>query len=77
MAAHSAAATIPPVPPDQPPTGWAQWLREIAAVVNLLGGHANNQAALPDAANDAAAAALGVPVGGNYRNGSVLCVRVV
>lgn len=30
-----------------------------------------------DAANDAAAAALGVGVGGFYRNGSVVMVRVV
>lgn len=33
-------------------------------------------AQLPNAANDAAAAALGVPVGGLYRNGSALHVRV-
>jgi hypothetical protein len=31
---------------------------------------------LPSYANDAAAAAGGVPVGGMYRNGSVLMVRV-
>lgn len=31
---------------------------------------------LPTAANDAAAATAGVPVGGTYRNGSVLMVRV-
>jgi hypothetical protein len=31
----------------------------------------------PNAANDAAASAAGVPVGGTYRNGSVLMVRVV
>jgi len=32
---------------------------------------------LVNAANDAAAAAAGVPVHGTYRNGSVLMVRVV
>lgn len=32
---------------------------------------------LVNAANDAAAAAAGVPVNGTYRNGSVLMVRVV
>ena len=31
---------------------------------------------LPNAANDAAAASAGVEVGGFYRNGSVLMVRV-
>jgi hypothetical protein len=34
-------------------------------------------AGLVNAANDAAAAAAGVPVNGTYRNGSVLMVRVV
>jgi hypothetical protein len=34
-------------------------------------------ASRPNAANDAAAAALGVPVSGTYRNGSVLMVRIV
>ena len=33
-------------------------------------------AGLPNFANDAAAATGGVPVGGMYRNGSVLMVRV-
>lgn len=32
--------------------------------------------ALVNAVNDAAAASAGVPVGGMYRNGSVLMVRV-
>lgn len=76
MAAHSAATAIPPVPPDQPPEGYATWLREIAAAVNLIGSQINNRTALPDAVDDAAAAALGVAVGGSYRNGSVLMVRV-
>lgn len=33
-------------------------------------------AAIPDYANDAAAAAGGVPIGGKYRNGSVLQIRI-
>lgn len=36
-----------------------------------------NLALLKNAANDAAAARLGVSVGGVYRNGSVMMVRVV
>lgn len=67
---------IPFVPPDQPETGWPAWLRMLASAVNLLGNQANNQAGLPNAANDAAAAALGVEIGGNYRDGSILKVRV-
>lgn len=35
-----------------------------------------NIAGLANAANDAAAAAAGVPITGMYRNGSVLMVRV-
>jgi hypothetical protein len=35
------------------------------------------QPVLVNAANDAAAAAAGVPISGAYRNGSVLMVRVV
>ena len=31
---------------------------------------------LKNAANDAAAAAAGVPVGGHYRNGSIMMIRV-
>jgi hypothetical protein len=38
MAAHSSAQQIiPPVPPDQPPGGWPEWLRAIAAALNLTG----------------------------------------
>jgi hypothetical protein len=46
----------------------------MAESLNLLASRANNMP--PDAANDAAAAAAGVPVGGLYKNGSVLMVRV-
>lgn len=38
--------------------------------------HQIDLANLVDAADDTAAAALGVPVGGLYRNGSILKVRV-
>jgi hypothetical protein len=75
MAAHSPlTTTIPAVPPDQPPQAWAAWLRGIAESLNLLAARANNVP--PDAANDAAAAAAGVAIGGLYRNGSVVMVRV-
>ena len=36
-----------------------------------------NWAGLKNAANDAAAATAGVPVGELYRNGSILMVRIV
>jgi hypothetical protein len=76
MAAHSPLTlVVPPVPPDQPPAAWASWLREIAEAVNLLGSRANSMP--PAAANDAAAAAAGVAIGGLYRVGSALMVRVV
>jgi hypothetical protein len=43
MAAHSPLTTIvPPVAPDQPPTAWAQWLREMAQAINLLANRQNN-----------------------------------
>lgn len=75
MAAHSPlTASIPTVPPDQPPQAWAAWLRGMAESLNLLAARANNVPV--DAANDAAAAAAGVAVGGLYRNGSVVMVRV-
>ena len=37
MAAHSPAG-MPSVAPDQPISGWASWLRDIARTVNLLIG---------------------------------------
>ena len=75
MAAHSPlTTTVPTVPPDQPPQAWAAWLRGMAESLNLLAARANNVPV--DAANDAVAAAAGVPVGGVYRAGSVLMVRV-
>lgn len=54
--------------------------REILALLEVFAydenGFAVVKATLSDYANDAAAAAGGVPVGGVYRNGSVLQVRV-
>jgi hypothetical protein len=83
MAAHSQGTrAIPPVAPDQPPGGYPQWLRDIAQSINSASSWAGTSArdqfaTLPvNAANDTAAATAGVPVGGIYRNGSVLQVRV-
>jgi len=83
MAAHSQGTrAIPPVSPDQPVSGWSQWLRDMAQAINLTSAWAGTSArdqfaVLPvDAANDAAAATAGVPVGGTYRSGSILMVRV-
>jgi hypothetical protein len=37
MAAHSQGTrAIPPVSPDQPVSGWPQWLRDMALSVNLM-----------------------------------------
>jgi len=47
-------------------------IQQIAKSVPFMSG-----AGLVNAANDAAAAAAGVPIAGMYRNGSVLMVRVV
>lgn len=83
MAAHSEGTrAIPPVAPDQPISGWPQWLRDMAQSINLTSAWAGTSArdqfaTLPvNAVDDAAAATAGVPVGGIYRNGSVLMVRV-
>lgn len=76
MAAHSPPGpAVINVPEDQPVSGWGEWLREMARALNLLAVRANTMPV--DAANDAAAAALGVPVGGLYRTGSAVMVRVV
>jgi hypothetical protein len=84
MAAHSQGArVIPPVSSDMPSSGWAQWLRDIAQSINSASAWAGTNALnqfdpLPvNATGDAAAATAGVPVGGIYRNGSVLQVRVI
>lgn len=54
--------------PTQP---FAQYLSKLDAFA------VGNPAALPNAANDGAAAAAGVGIGSLYRNGSQLMVRVV
>lgn len=51
----------------------SDWPRKVAQAVNALQAQFAN---LGDYADDAAAAAGGVPIWGVYRNGSVLMVRV-
>ena len=79
------ARVLPPLPDPQvvmfdeqgfmSPTWRSFWLN----LLLYLGGTSNggNLTASTSYANDAAAAAGGVPVGGYYRNGSVVQVRVV
>lgn len=61
----------------------ADWPRLVAQKVNPLEGRtkaletATNWAALANYTDDTAAAAGGVPIGGLYRNGSVVQVRVL
>lgn len=58
------------------PVDWAvDWPRKIAGAVNALIA-LTDYSALGNYANDAAAAAGGVKVGQQYRNGSVVMVRV-
>ena len=57
----------------RPTQMFAEYLRALDAVVGTLATGLNG---LTNAANDAAAAAAGVPVGSLYRNGSVIQVRV-
>lgn len=47
-----------------------------ACVRALAGGLFGSPVQLVNAANDGAAAASGVPIGGAYRNGSVMMIRV-
>lgn len=51
---------------------WA-WAKQLVTALNAAG----RTPTLVNAANDAAAAAAGVEVGENYRNGSVVMIRVV
>ena len=53
----------------------ADWPRLVAQVVNAL-VRRDNWAALPNFADDAAAAAGGVVIGGRYRTGSIIKVRI-
>lgn len=65
---------IPPLPSDAPMVDGRgkitpDWQRFFVSLITSL-------KSVPDSyANDAAAAAGGVPIGGRYRNGSVLMVR--
>ncbi len=77
------ARTIPPLPaPTVPefvesvmaPTWRGFWQNLLLYIGQTPSGA--NLAGSPSYANDAAAAAGGVPVGGFYRNGSVVQVRV-
>jgi hypothetical protein len=48
MAAHSSGSSaIPPVSSDMPPSGWAQWLREMARSINLTSAWAGQQIVPP------------------------------
>lgn len=53
------------------PRPWAEWLQSIDSNNRLMASAPTN------AANDAAAAAAGVPLGGFYRNGNALQIRLV
>lgn len=74
---------IPPLPVQNVPEfannvmspTWRQfWIQLLLSIGELPNGPA--LAASPSYANDAAAAAGGVSIGGYYRNGSVVQVRV-
>lgn len=65
MAAHSAVASIQPVAPDQPPTGWAQWFRDMAQAINLLGAQVNN------GTGDITAVTAGTGLAGGGTSGAV------
>jgi len=45
MAAHSAPATLLSVPADQPPSGYPEWLREMARALNLIAEWSERQTA--------------------------------
>ncbi len=53
---------------------WTQYLAALDALARLLDG--NVLGPLTNAANDAAAAAAGVPINGLYRNGNAVQVRL-
>jgi len=78
------ARTIPPLPVATVPefvqnvmgvTWRSFWINLLLYIGQTPSGE--NLAASPSYANDAAAAAGGVQIGGFYRNGSVVQVRVV
>lgn len=70
----------PALPWSDPATGrptppFAEYMQGVARVVVLL--NAGTVGPLVDAANDAAAAAAGVPVGGLYRTTNAVQIRLV
>lgn len=65
------------IPPQTGNTLLDRWLVQFWKFVGALpASNLSGLASLPNYANDTAAAAGGVAVGGLYRNGSVLMVRV-
>jgi len=80
--AQTATTSLPPLPPPalawfDPRTGmptntFRDW---VAAMDRIMRG--GLVGTLVNAANDAAAAAAGVPLNGLYRNGSAVLIRVV
>ena len=69
-------ATLPPPPITEQPV-LDRWLSLLHKAVNAAISPSNIAlGSLGNHADDVAAAAAGVPVGGMYRNGSVLMVRV-
>lgn len=61
-------------PSGAPVQNYAQYIAQLDALIRAFTAQLDK---LTNAANDAAAAAAGVPVGAPYRNGSILMVRVV
>lgn len=59
----------------RPTEAFAGFMQTAEKLLKLLNG--SGGIVLFDAANDAAAAAGGVPIGALYRNGSVVMIRVV
>lgn len=69
------AAHVPISFEGRTPDAWQQWFASVDATLRLLA--AGNLQSLVGAANDAAAAAAGVQVGGLYRNGNAVQIRLV
>lgn len=59
----------------QMPESWIAWFQSASALMKDLS--ANTLGPLTNAANDAAAAAAGVPINGLYRNANAVQVRLV
>lgn len=72
---HVQIVVVGPDRQAQMPVAWIEWFKAADALMkdvsnNLLGP-------LTNAANDAAAAAAGVPIGGLYRTANAVQVRLV